>query len=144
MERWLSTLEELLVKPFVVDNQGRPEPHHVDLRESQFWDWETREDDFDRALAAFEADRARMARALSLRYGAPERRYIRPYFDGDGSPNDPGSSLFEYLTGWFFEIDLWQAGTRGIVAEVGHYDKELPLQLMLVVGDLGTHGLIKP
>jgi hypothetical protein len=29
-------------------------------------------------------------------------------------------------------------GDRGIVVEVGHGDKELPLQLMLVVGDLGS------
>ncbi len=35
---------------------------------------------------------------------------IRPYFNGDGSPNDPGASLFAYLAGWFFEMDLWRAG----------------------------------
>ncbi|MEU9742700.1 hypothetical protein AB0E12_26325 [Micromonospora chersina] len=45
--------------------------------------------------------------------------------------------LFGYLAGWFCEADVWQVGDRGIIVEVGHYDKELPLQLMLVVGVIG-------
>jgi hypothetical protein len=137
VERWMSTLDELLVRPFGTDEFGKIEPHHVDFRESQsFYDWETGDDDFDLALRAMEADRAMLAQLLVHRYGPPERKNIRPYFDGEDPPNEPGSSMFEYLTGWFFEIELWRVDGRGIVAQVGHYDKELPLQLMLVVGDL--------
>lgn len=45
--------------------------------------------------------------------------------------------LFDYLAGWFSQVDVWQVGDRRMIVEVGHYDKELPLQLMLVVGDIG-------
>lgn len=70
----------------------------------------------------------------------PQRKDLRPYFDWD-PPSKPGSSLFGYLSGWFVEVDLWRAGDRGVVVEVGHQDKELPLELMLVVGDL-SRGLV--
>jgi hypothetical protein len=109
-----------------------------------FWDDATRDEVFGPVLAEFEADRARLARAISSRYGAPERKDLRPYFEDDAPSDEPGSSLFAYLTGWFSGIEVWQVGARGIVAEVGHYDKELPLQLMLVVGDLSINRLAKP
>ncbi|WP_405097935.1 hypothetical protein [Micromonospora sp. NBC_01412] len=130
-------LDELLSMPFVADARGGVKPHHVDLRTSQdFWDDETRDELFGPVLAEFVADRARLAQAITTRYGQPRRKDLRPYFDDGVPPDEPGRSLFAYLTGWFFEIDLWQIGDRGIVVEVGHWDKELPLQLMLVVGDL--------
>ncbi|GLH96282.1 hypothetical protein [Phytohabitans aurantiacus] len=136
MNEWIATLDELLLKPFETGGGSAPEPHHVDLRVSQdFWDDETRDEVFGPVLAEFEADRARLAQAISVHYGVPQRKDLRPYFD-DNPPDEPGSALFEYLAGWFFEVDVWQVGARGIVAEVGHQDKELPLQLMLVVGDL--------
>ena len=51
----------------------------------------------------------------------------------------PGWALLHYLASrWFGEIDLWRAGDRGIVVEIGQVDKEEPLQLMLVVGELGA------
>lgn len=129
----MSTLDELLARPF---RHGEPEPHHVDLRVSEaFYDRDT---DFDRTLASFDADRALLAHLLTGRYGQPEHKDIRPYFDGDIPAHEPGAALYAYLTDWFSGIDLWRAGTRGIVAAVGHYDKELPLQLMLVVGDLSA------
>ncbi|WP_436522542.1 hypothetical protein [Actinoplanes sp. HUAS TT8] len=88
MDEWISKLDQLLAEPFVMDNRGRPEPHHVDLRESQsFYDWETEDGDFDLALTSFEADRAQLAQVLTYRYGPPERRDIRPYFDGEASPD---------------------------------------------------------
>lgn len=136
MDDWLSLLDELLVRPFGTDPPARGAPHHIDLRVSQdFWDDETRDDIFGPISAEFEADRARLAQAISARFGSPRRKDLRPYFEWE-PPTEPGSSLFGYLSGWFPEIDLWRAGDRGIVAEVGHQDKELPLQLMLVVGDL--------
>lgn len=46
--------------------------------------------------------------------------------------------MFAYLANWFLEVEVWQDGDRGIVVEVGHGDKELPLQLTLVVGDLSN------
>lgn len=75
MDQWIAALDDLLSRPFGTDDDGGPEPHHVDLRESQdFWDDQTRDEVF-----------------------------------------------------------------KPILAEVGHYDKELSLQLMLVVGELGSH-----
>jgi hypothetical protein len=138
VDQWLSSFDELLVTPFPVTTHGveRARPHHIDLRVSQdFWDDETRDDAFGPIFAEFEAERSRFAQAITMRYGPPGRKDLRPYFDWD-PPSEPGRSLFAYLTNWFFEVDLWQVGDRGIVVEVGHADKELPLQLMLVVGDL--------
>jgi hypothetical protein len=147
MESWIATLDDLLVTPFVVDERGRPEPHHVNLCESQpfpgqFYDGSgTGKLEFQRARERLLADRVELARMISARYGTPEKLDIRRYFfDGEGSPDDPGGPLFRYMTDWLFEIELWRVGSRGIVAEAAQYDKELPLQLMLVVGDLGTPG----
>src|SRR5690349_17159379 len=137
VDPWISTLDELLRRPLGPDSVGGLRPHHIDLRVSQdFWDDDTREDVFGPTLAEFEADRARLAQAITSRYGPPMRKSLHPYFDDDVPPEEPGRSLFAYLAGWFFEVDVWRAGDRGIVAEIGHQDKELPLQLMLVVGDL--------
>lgn len=143
----MTTLDDLLVKPFAVDERGRPQPHHVNLRESQSFpnqfydDSGTGELEFQQARESFVNDRAELARMISARYGTPQRLDIRQYFfDGEGSLDDPGGPLFQYMTDWFFEIELWRAGSRGIVAEAAQYDKELPLQLMLVVGDLSTSG----
>ncbi|MEU4160825.1 hypothetical protein [Actinoplanes sp. NPDC026670] len=140
----MTTLDDLLVRPFAVDERGRAEPHHVDLCESQSFPSQfcdstgTGEIEFQRARERFLADRAELARMISARYGMPEKLDIQRYFfDGEGSLDDPGESLFRYMTDWFFEIELWRVGSRGIVAEAAQYDKELPLQLMLVVGDLG-------
>jgi hypothetical protein len=139
VDQWIAALDDLLSRPFGTDDDGGPEPHHVDLRESQdFWDDQTRDEVFKPILAEFEADRARLARELTSRYGAPQRKDLRPYFD-ETPPVEPDSALCAYLTGWFLEVDVWRAGSRGIVAEVGHYDKELSLQLMLVVGELESH-----
>jgi hypothetical protein len=133
-------LDEMLVRPFPAsaDRVEQAPPHHIDLRVSQhFWDDETRDEALGPIYAEFEAERARLAQAITMRYGSPGRKDLRPYFDWD-PPSEPGSSLFAYLTGWFHEVDLWQVGDRGIVIEVGHADKELPLQLMLVVGGLSS------
>ncbi|MFF3869290.1 hypothetical protein [Micromonospora sp. NPDC001898] len=145
LRQGLSTLDELLSMPFVADAQGGVKPHHVNLRTSQeFGDDETRDEVFGPVLAEFEADRARLAQAITMRYGKPRRKNLRPYFEDGAPPDEPGSSSFVYLTGWFLEIDLWQVGDRGIVVEVGHWDKELPLQLMLVVGDLSPRRRPRP
>ncbi|MBB4692356.1 hypothetical protein [Paractinoplanes abujensis] len=129
----MTALHELLAEPFERDGPGRPQPHHVDLRESepfpgQFHDETvTAEQDLQRAWAEFRADRDALARAISARYGPPRRGDIRRYFfDGDGSLDDPGGPLFRYMTDFFFDIDLWRAGDRGIVVEAGQDDPELP------------------
>jgi hypothetical protein len=136
VDQWISVLDELLVRPFEVGPGGRLKPHHVDLKVSQdFWDDETRHEVFASVLAQFEAKRAELARALTLRHGQPRRIDLRPWLYGV-PPDEPGGSLFAYLAGWFFEIELWRVGDRGFMTEVGHWDKELPLQLMIVVGDV--------
>jgi hypothetical protein len=140
VDQWLSSLDELLVRPFpvITHRVEQTPPHHIDLRVSQdFWDDETRDEVFGPIYSEFETERARLAQAITTRYGPPRRKDLRPYFYGD-TPSELGSSLFAYLTSWFFEVDLWLVGRRGIVVEVGHEDKELPLQLMLVVGDLSS------
>jgi hypothetical protein len=138
VDQWLSVLDELLAKPLPSsDRPGQPTHlHHIDLRVSRdFWDDETRDEVFAPILAEFEADRERLAQAITRRYGPPRHKRLRPYFDGP-QPQEPGTALFSYLTSWFYEVDVWTAGNRGIVVEVGHADKEMPLQLMLIVGDL--------
>jgi hypothetical protein len=138
MDQWLATLDELLVQPFGSqgDSAEHPTPHHVDLRVSQdFWDDRARDDDLEAAHATFAADRAGLAEAITRRYGPPQRKDLRPYF-GWTPPNEPGESMFGHLTNWFLEVDVWQVGDRGVVLEVGQADKELPLQLILVVGDM--------
>ncbi len=138
MDRWLATLDELLVTPFRprADCAAHPAPHHVDLRASQqFWDDQTRGNDLDVAHATFDGDRDRLAAAITQRYGPPRRKDLRPYL-GWTPPREPGKSMFSHLTMWFLEVDVWQVGDRGVVVGVGQADKELPLQLILVVGDM--------
>ncbi|WP_329100868.1 hypothetical protein OG792_19450 [Micromonospora sp. NBC_01699] len=141
MDRWLALLDELLARPFPAgaDRAEQPAPHHIDLRVSQdFYDDETRDETIGPLYAEFQAERDRLAHAISLRYGPAQQKDLQPYFDSEPPPSEPGSALFSYLSEWFFEVDLWKLGDRGIVVEVGHQDKELPLQLMLVVGDLSS------
>lgn len=130
MDQWLSVLDDLLVRPFPAD----ADVHHVDLRVSEdFEDCQTRDEIYEPRCAEFEADRDRFAQAITNRYGSPQPKDLMPYVSGNPPLDEPGSLLFDYLVGWFCEIDVWQVGDRGIIVEVGHYDKELPLQLMLVV-----------
>ena len=134
MDQWLSVLDDLLVRPFPAD----ADVHHVDLRVSEdFEDCQTRDEIYEPRCAEFEADRDRLAQAITNRYGAPQPRDLMPYVSGNPPHDEPGSLLFGYLASWFCEVDVWQVGDCGIIIEVGHYDKELPLQLMLVVGDIG-------
>ncbi|MDR7274237.1 hypothetical protein [Catenuloplanes atrovinosus] len=109
------------------------QPHHVDLRVSR--DFFDGTDELPAVRAEFEAERDRLAAQVTARYGEPVRRSLEAYF-ADDLPDEPGRELFEHLTTWFFEVDLWVIGDRGLVLEVGHADRELPLQLMVVVGDL--------
>lgn len=111
------------------------QPHHLDLRVSHDF-WESA-DDLPALRAEFEAERDRLAALVTAQYGEPVRRDLSAYFE-DELPDEPGRELFEHLTTWFFEVDLWTIGDRGLVLEVGHADKELPLQLMVVVGALGA------
>ncbi|MET8122500.1 hypothetical protein [Micromonospora sp. NPDC005189] len=134
MDQWLAVLDDLLVRPF----PGGADVHHVDLRVSEdFEDCQTREEIYEPRCAEFKADRDRLAQAITILYGAPRPRDLMPYVFGNPRRDEPGSLLFDYLSGWFCEVDVWQVGDRGIIVEVRHYDKELPLQLMLVVGDIG-------
>ncbi len=86
------------------------------------------------------ADRDRLAGALTEQYGPPVRKEIWPYV-GSGPPTvEPGSRLFEHLATWLGVIDYWQVGDRAVVVEVGQQDKELPLELMLVIGRMTAPG----
>jgi hypothetical protein len=134
VDEWLAVLDELLVRPF-------PEPpedpiHHVTLAESEDFFDDVFYVRYEKVAKQFEADRERLAAAVTARYGPPERKDLTPYYSRWSG--EPGEALFNYLTLWIFEIDLWRVGDRGVVVEVGQQDKELPLELMIVVGDL-TH-----
>lgn len=134
MDVWLATLDALLARPF--PNPPAAPVHHVDLAVSEsFWDDETRDAEVEKAWDRFEADRKRLAEAVSGRYGPPERKNLEPYFLSDWN-GEPGGALFRHLTMWRLDVDLWRVGDRGVVVEIGQQDKELPLQLMIVVGDL--------
>lgn len=137
MDQWMNVLDELLARPLPAraDWTDRDLPHHVDLRVSQeFWDEETGDEDYSVDFD-FAADRARLAAAITKRYGPPRRIDLMPYAPDRPDLSRPGWTLLSYMREWFTEIDLWLAGERGIVVEIGQVDKELPLQLMLVVGE---------
>ncbi|MEU4483142.1 hypothetical protein AB0F68_34580 [Micromonospora sp. NPDC023966] len=126
---------------FLVQPSRRPMMLFCGPRVSEdFWDCQTRDEIYEPRWIEFEADRTRFTQALTIRYGLPQPKDLMPYVFGGAPNNEPGSLLFDYLSGWFCEVDVWQVGDRGIIVEVGHYDKELPLQLMLVVGGTGEVG----
>jgi hypothetical protein len=136
---WLAALDELLDKPFAagVDPDPSPAPHHLDLRVSQdFFDIYDPDETFTRIYADFEADRNRLAQAITERYGPPQRRVdLRPIYASE-TPTEPGAALFDHVCTWSTEVDLWQVGTRGVVVELGQMDNKEPLELILVVGDM--------
>ena len=121
----------------LIDEQvGKPYPrtgyHLLDLESSDdFFD----EADGEAARAAWarlDAERVQLIDALTDRWGAPERVVLLD------RGTRPTSALARELVSLVLEVQAWHRDGRVVSVGLGQGDKELPVQLMLGVGDLTT------
>jgi len=131
LDRWLAVVDDLLSRPYPPEQ----EYHSVNLRVSNdFWD-DVDGTAVEAALAWFEADRVALADALSARWGAPQRVDLGPHLDRSlrGELLTP---MTDHLANFVSAVDAWHRGDRTVCVGVGQHDKELPIQLVLTVGEL--------
>jgi hypothetical protein len=141
----LALVEELLSRPYpsrevqllldggAMDSSG-PAHHIVTVAVSEVLvdatgeRWTEVEDDFA-------ARRAQVVSALATIWGPPGRYDFGNEIDRliGGEPVQPSvATIATFLP----DVDFWQRDGRTICVGVGQWDKEFPMQLVLVVGEL--------
>jgi hypothetical protein len=141
LDAWTATAERLLGEPYPekpvhqADGFAEPGLHTAWLMESRdFWDDDAYEA-MEPTLRAYEAMRDRLIDALTERWGEPAQINLTDALDRSlrGEQLPP---LTEYLCNVAGgRAPLWRRGDRCVSVVVAWEDKELPMILMLAVGN---------
>ncbi|WP_344646941.1 hypothetical protein [Cryptosporangium japonicum] len=90
----------------------------------------------DAAWAKLDAERVRLVDDLTERWGAPERLELQVDWE------DERRTLMNDLAGFVTEVWSWRRDGRQVCVGVGQDDKELPVRLVLGVGDPTATGAV--
>ncbi|MGW4501622.1 hypothetical protein ACWENR_23795 [Micromonospora sp. NPDC004336] len=139
MQDRLAVVDGLLALPFPGKNTRKgcqssgPGFHVYVLQASRsFWD-DRSEEIVEAAQAEIDTAFQALATALTVRWGEPQTVDLEPYLWGEDQAPDPMNQLCQ-LSG---EMCVWRpldAG-RWVALAVGQGDPELPIELLLTVGE---------
>ncbi|UZJ32980.1 hypothetical protein [Streptomyces endophytica] len=139
LDEQLTTIDRLRLREFPAQRvrsapaESGPGFHIADLRVSQdFWDADLAE--LAEAEEEFEAALTALVRALSLRWGEPHVLDLADALErtAQGLPVRPP---LDTLCGFVPRMYGWRVAGRWIGVGVGQGDRELPLQLLVAVGE---------
>ncbi|MER7282048.1 hypothetical protein ABT369_47225 [Dactylosporangium sp. NPDC000244] len=139
MQEGLAIIDGLLVLPFPGGNtrEGRqssgPGFHVYVLQASRsFWD-DRSEEIVETAQAEIDAGFRTLATVLTARWGEPRTVDLEPYLWGEDHAPEPMNQLCQ-LSG---EMFVWRPldGGRWVALAVGQGDPELPIELLVAVGE---------
>ncbi|RZU46558.1 hypothetical protein EV385_6632 [Krasilnikovia cinnamomea] len=120
----LALAEDLLTRPYP------PEGYHaVDLEISDDFSDDPTGDRAAQAWQEFDAECARLAAALTIRWGTPQLVTLDQRVHR-------GTPLGAYLADFVAIVHMWHRAGRTVCLGVGQGDKELPIQFVLTVGNL--------
>ncbi len=99
--------------------------------------WEESAERWEEVWDHFETKRAGLVAALTAIWGLPHPRPFHNDLDRAirGEPLPP---LAEVLVEFVVDADTWYRHGRSVCVSLGQWDKELPIQLVLAVGELGA------
>ncbi|MBL1094406.1 MULTISPECIES: hypothetical protein [Streptomyces] len=139
LDEQLTTIDRLRLREFPAQRvrsapaESGPGFHIADLRISQdFWDADLTE--LAEAEEEFEAALTALVQALSLRWGEPQVLDLAGVLErtAQGLPVRPP---LDTLCGFVPRMYGWRVADRWIGVGVGQGDRELPLQLLVAVGE---------
>lgn len=145
---WLPRVERLLAAPYPAafrtasgDSAGGGPDHHLaTLRAGQDF-WESRDEELvEAAEQVLAADAAALAAALSTAWGPAEVLDLEPFLglDGEDGATESAEPLAR-LCALAGELLLWRRpGGRFVGLTVGQEEPELPLCLLVAVGECGA------